>query len=121
MKRFICIALSAVTLSTSALAGAANPLLNATSPTVDGATWADVSSYLVIHAVAYDPTTAGVLRFEAAFGLHTWTVVGGQSTTALLDGPAIGWPQANMTIEFATLVEAETAASLILDVTYGNP
>ncbi len=118
MKRFICIALSALTLSTAAIATAGNPLLKAASPTVDGATWADVSNYLITHAVAYDPTTEGVLRFEAAFGLQSWTVVGGQSTSMRPDGPAIGWPQAGMTIEFATLVEAETAASLIIDVTY---
>ena len=118
MKRIICTALSALSLSAVALATAGNPLLDAASPTVDGATWADVSNYLVSHAVAYDPTTAGVLRFEAAFGLQSWTVVGGQSTSMRPDGPAIGWPQVGMTIEFATLAEAETAASLIIDVTY---
>jgi hypothetical protein len=121
MKRFSCLALAAIALSTTSLASGLNPLLNSAAPKVDGASWADVSNYLVTHAVAYDATTEGALFFEAAFGLQSWTVVGGQAAAARPDGPAIGWPQVGMTIEFASLAEAETAAALILDVTFGNP
>ncbi|HMS54444.1 MAG TPA: hypothetical protein PKA27_03510 [Fimbriimonadaceae bacterium] len=86
-----------------------------------GLSWNEVQAYIFSHASNVDSLALSCLEFEASIGIQTWTLTDSTpKDRALKDGPGLGWPAANVVIEFETTEEAEMAASLILEVTSGG-
>ena len=122
MNRIYALATTTIVLLSCQVAMATNPFTGQQANAKVSVTWEEVANYLADHAVNYDPATEDALHFEAAVGMQTWTVVGSETAASIRpDGPAIGWPQVGMTIEFETEAEAVEAANLIIDVTYDIP
>lgn len=86
-----------------------------------GMSWDQVEAYILSHATNVDTLALSCLEFEATVGIQTWTLTDdSQRGRALKDGPGLGWPAANVVIEFETTEDAAIAASLILEVTGGG-
>lgn len=86
-----------------------------------GMSWEQVEAYILSHATNVDSLALSCLEFEATVGIQTWTLTDdSQKDRSLKDGPGLGWPAANVVVEFETVEEAEIAASLILEVTGGG-
>lgn len=76
-------------------------------------TWEMCLTYIQLYATNYDSSTISRLAEEVSNGNSTWTV----TNTSSISGGDLGWPGEGQVIEFATLGDANVAATLILIAT----